>query len=255
MSVPGLVPSLLGLLLIGGPLVAQAPEADGGEALFNTVCSRCHGVGGTGGEGPALQGRRFRTVDDVDGVATIIAEGLGAMPGNWWLGEAQVSEIADYVWRLARVPATPVPGDPAAGRQVFEERDRCLRCHIVNGLGTGLGPDLSDIGARRGPESLRRAVVAPGEELPRGEITPHSSFLVVEVRAADGTRLRGLRIREDAFRIALRDRDGGYHSLSKSEIRSVERFPSSSLMPDYARRLSETQIEDLVAYLSSLRGS
>ena len=252
---PWLVTTLAGLLLGGGPVSAQATDAHSGEALFNTVCSRCHGVGGTGGEGPALQGRRFRTVDDVDGIATVISEGLGAMPGNWWLGEDQVRELADYVWRLARVAETPVPGDPVAGRAVFEERDRCLRCHIVDGRGTGLGPDLSDIGARRGPESLRQAVVAPGEELPRGEITPHSSFLVVEVTTADGARLRGLRIREDAFRIALRDREGRYHSLAKSDLQAVERFPSSSLMPDYARSLGETQIEDLVAYLSSLRGS
>jgi len=252
---PWLVATLAGLLLGGEALSGQATEAGSGEALFNMVCARCHGVGGTGGEGPALQGRRFRTVDDVEGVAAVISDGLGAMPGNWWLGEAQVRNLADYVWRLARVPAAPVPGDPSAGRDVFEERDRCLRCHIVNGRGTGLGPDLSDIGARRGPESLRRAVVAPGEELPRGEITPHSSFLVVEVTTGDGTRLRGLRIREDAFRIALRDRDGRYHSLAKTDIQGVERFPSSSLMPDYARRLSDTQIEDLVAYLSSLRGS
>jgi cytochrome c oxidase cbb3-type subunit 3 len=255
MRAPRLVTTLAALLVATGPLQGQAPEEDPGENLFNTVCSRCHGVGGTGGEGPALQGRRFRTVEDLDGVATVISEGLGAMPGNWWLGEDQVREIADYVWRLARVPETPVPGDPLAGREVFEERDRCLRCHIVDGRGTGLGPDLSDIGARRGPESLLRAVVAPGEELPRGEITPHSSFLVVEVTTADGARLRGLRIREDAFRIALRDRDGRYHSLAKSDLESVDRFPSSSLMPDYARSLSETQIEDLVAYLSSLRGS
>ena len=243
------------LLLTCSPLLGQVPDADPGEGLFNSLCSRCHGIGGTGGEGPALQGVRFRTVDDSEGLGTVIMEGLGAMPGHWWLDPGQIQDLSDYVWSLARVPAAAVPGDPEAGRYVFEERDRCLRCHIVDGEGTGFGPDLSDIGARRGPESLRLAVVAPGQELPRGEITPHSNFLVVEVVRVDGPRVRGLRIREDAFHMTLRDRDGRYHSLARSEIDTVERFPSSSLMPDYARRLDETQIQDLVAYLSSLRGS
>lgn len=250
-----LLAAFAALVLTCPPLLGQAPAADSGERLFNALCSRCHGIGGTGGEGPALQGARLRTADDAEGLGTVIMEGLGAMPGHWWLDPDQVRDVSDYVWSLARVPAAVVPGDPEAGRHVFEERDRCLRCHIVNGQGTGFGPDLSDIGARRGPESLRLAVVAPGQELPRGEITPHSSFLVAEVVTVDGARVRGLRIREDAFHMTLRDRDGRYHSLARSEIETVERFPSASLMPDYARRLDDTQIQDLVAYLSSLRGS
>lgn len=235
-------------------LAAQSTGPDRPERLFNAQCARCHGVGGTGGEGPALQGRQFRTVSARADLPGLIRDGLGAMPGSWWISNGDVEHIADYVWGLARVSPEAATGDPEAGRRVFEDRNRCLRCHIVGGVGTGLGPELTDIGARRGLEYLRRSIVAPGEDLPRGEITPHSSFLIVTATTGDGTRVRGLRIREDAFTLLLRDRDGLYHSLRKADLSAVEREPSASLMPDYAGRLSEAEVEDLVAYLASLRG-
>jgi hypothetical protein len=64
----------------------------------------------------------------------------------------------------------------------------------------------------------------------------------------------GLRVNEDSFTLQLRDQAGRIHSFSKLELEGLEKLPGESLMPSYQSELSETGLEDLVAYLASLRG-
>src|SRR5206468_1822446 len=56
------------------------------------------------------------------------------------------------------------PGDSVNGRLLFES-NKCLDCHRIDGNGSRLGPDLSDIGARRSPDLLQQAIVAPDDEV------------------------------------------------------------------------------------------
>lgn len=249
------VAATLAVFAGSSPAGAQSPaDHEIGERIFLAQCARCHGVGGTGGEGPALQGRRFRTVQTEADIVGVILDGLGGMPGMW-MGELEAAKIAAYVMSLARAEAVSVPGDPVAGKAVFEGKGACDACHIVAGKGTGLGPELTDVGLRRGAAYLRQAVVAPGAELPRGELSPHASFLLVSTELMDGTSLQGMRVWEDAFVLTLRDAVGTYHALKKASLRGFERRFGTSLMPDYTALLSEDEVTDLVAYMSSLRGS
>jgi len=56
------------------------------------------------------------------------------------------------------------------------------------------------------------------------------------------------------FNIIIRDPGGSVHSLEKSKLAKLERELEASLMPSYATRLSEAQLDDIVAYLSGMRG-
>jgi precorrin-6B methylase 2/mono/diheme cytochrome c family protein len=58
------------------------------------------------------------------------------------------------------VPAR-APGDPVAGKALFEGRGGCVSCHAVEGRGSKAGPDLSWIGVLRSRDSLRRALIDP----------------------------------------------------------------------------------------------
>jgi hypothetical protein len=59
---------------------------------------------------------------------------------------------------------------------------------------------------------------------------------------------------EDTFTIQLRDQAGRIHSLSKLDIAGLEKAFGESLMPDYGSELSASELDDLIAYLASLRG-
>jgi precorrin-6B methylase 2/mono/diheme cytochrome c family protein len=69
---------------------------------------------------------------------------------------------ASFLVYLFTVAAQSIPtgvaGDPAAGKALFEGAGRCLACHSIENRGARLAPDLSWVGMRRVPESLRRSV-------------------------------------------------------------------------------------------------
>lgn len=71
----------------------------------------------------------------------------------------------------AGTPAQPVAtgevvGDLAAGKELIKAKG-CIACHKINGEGGAppgappLGPDLSDIGARKTPEEIRAKILDP----------------------------------------------------------------------------------------------
>ena len=66
--------------------------------------------------------------------------------------------------------------------------------------------------------------------------------------------MEGLRINEDTFTIQLRDEAGDIHSLRKEDLTVLDKQFDSSLMPNYRDTFSDAELEDLVAYLASLRG-
>jgi len=67
--------------------------------------------------------------------------------------------------------------------------------------------------------------------------------------------VRGIRVNEDVFWIHIRDASGAVHTLQKSELARLDRELDASLMPSYETRLSSAQLDDLIAYLATLRGA
>ena len=136
-------------------------------------------------------------------------------------------------------------GDASAGKSLFEGKGRCLKCHAVNDAGGSLGPDLSWIGILRTPESLKRSLVDPADQISRRYFT-----LVVETR--DGKKFEGLALNEDDFSIQLRDTQGELRSFRKDDLKDLRREPRS-LMPAFGKELSPAEVDHLVAYLRTLR--
>jgi putative heme-binding domain-containing protein len=247
MSFPMMLASIA--VLAAGLARAQDDDLARGRKLFDAHCSRCHNMGGTGGEGPSLAGPTLRHAKDEDSLVKIVQEGIEGteMPGTWMLSEREARLVAAYVLSLGRVEAAPVEGDPTRGRGVFEGESGCGNCHTVEGEGGILGPELSDVGLRRGIDYLRQSLVSPGAVVADG-------YLVVRARTRSGDEVVGVRMNEDTFTIQLRDQAGRIHSLSKLDIAGLEKAFGESLMPDYGSELSASELDDLIAYLASLRG-
>src|ERR1051325_9204251 len=155
----------------------------------------------------------------------------------------------------ALLAAIAIPGsaariDPpaiAAGKEIFEGKGGCLRCHSVANRGGSLGPDLSEIGIRRTPDSLRLSITNPDAEIRPG-------LLTVVVVTNDGRRIEGIALNEDDISIQVRDVDGAPRSFLKQNVKSIRR-EQRSLMPPFASSMSPREIDNLVAYLRSLRGT
>jgi hypothetical protein len=70
-----------------------------------------------------------------------------------------------------------------------------------------------------------------------------------------GAEVRGIRVNEDVFWVQIRDASGNVHTLEKSALTRLDREIDGTLMPSYEARLSPAQLDDLVAYLGTLRGA
>lgn len=246
---------LLVAMLIGGhppqdPISKLATnDLARGNKLFVAHCALCHGIGGTGGRGPALNQPELRRAANNQALFQIIQNGIQGteMPDAWQMTDREIWQVAGYVRSLGRTAAVKLPGDPVKGKQYYEAKGQCAACHIVSGHGGTVGPDLSDIGARRSAAYLREALIDPGASVPE-------SFLVVSIVARDGRKVRGIRSNEDSFTIQLRDASNVFHSFRKLDLTELKKEFGASMMPGYRDALTPSEIDDLVAYLAGLRG-
>jgi cytochrome c oxidase cbb3-type subunit III len=242
------------------PVVAKTSPDDlaAGKERYEATCSKCHGLDGGGSDGPSLQGVAQRIGDEA--VGNIIRGGIpGTGMNGFGMSADEAGQVVGYLRSLGDTADMEIAkGDPAKGKAVYDASG-CAGCHIIDGEGGGVGPELTRVGAMRGPSYLRATLLTPGAILPkeggameRGRFT---QFLFVHVVTKDGHSVDGTRVYEDSFTIELKDAAGKFHSFQKLDLRELQKEPGKSVMPSFQDALSATQLDDLVAYLASLKGA
>jgi putative heme-binding domain-containing protein len=244
------------------PTPIESPTADdlaGGARVYTQYCARCHGMDGSGGMGPPLARPKLRRAADEPAILDILVNGIpgSAMQAAWMLSERETRQVTAYVRSLGRRPEEPLPGDPSRGAAIYA-RVGCAACHVLDGEGLAIGPELSDIGLRRGSAFLRESLRDPAAALPVRAVLyepyEYPAYQVVRARRHDGTEIAGLRLNEDAFTVQLREIGGRLHSLRKSDL--LELVPTgTTLMPSYRDQLTDAEMSDLVAYLMTRQGT
>ena len=133
-------------------LPALAAGQTDGEKIFTARCSGCHNTG----QAPVLRGNRRVRARSMEQLRDVVEHGISAsgMPA-FSLPKEQLEAVAGYVRSLNSAAAdNPVAGDSGAGEKIFFGSGQCSSCHMVNGRGSALGPDLSpsatDAAMRRG---------------------------------------------------------------------------------------------------------
>jgi putative heme-binding domain-containing protein len=221
-----------------------------GTARFQLVCAECHGIDGKGVFGPDLttlwasgftDDRIFRTVRQGVPGSSMPPTPPGRLPDD------EVWAIVAYLRTLmTTAPLPPMTGDAVNGERVF--RANCASCHRVNGRGGYLGPDLSRIGSSRSRDFLVRKIRDASASIVPG-------YKPVTLVTTDGRRVRGVTKSEDAFSIRIMDTREQLQGYLKSRLREVVAEPRS-LMPDFdVQRLGDRDLDDLLRYLSTLRGA
>jgi cytochrome c oxidase cbb3-type subunit 3 len=254
---------LLAAAALAGPAGAQhiGGNADlaAGRRVYVAHCASCHGSEGEGGRGPTLAQPQLVRARDDNGLRRIIREGIaGTEMPRARLEANELAEVVAYVKALGERPREVPPGDPGRGRVLYHsDRGGCASCHSVAGRGGAIGPDLSDIGARRSVAYLRRALTDPGAEVPqsfnafRNDVSLPLNYLFLRAVPRNGEAVAGVRVNEDTFSVQIRDLGGRVHSFAKAELAALEKLRGYSLMPPAP--FAGPELDDLVAYLASLR--
>jgi alcohol dehydrogenase (cytochrome c) len=232
------------------PRAADPAAIAEGAAMFRTFCAACHGVDAHGGtRGPDLtSGTLLHGATDAAIFTTITKGVTGTEMPAAVLEPNEVWGVIAYLRTLAPTATAPVAGDRAAGEQLFFSEAGCSRCHLVRGRGGRLGPELSRIGAARSAASLSESIRVPSAHLTKG-------YETVRVVTKTGVNLTGIVRNNDTFSLQMMDGREALHLFVKQDLTEVT-YPRTSLMPEYPEaRLDAAKLRDLVAFLSSLRGT
>jgi cytochrome c oxidase cbb3-type subunit III len=247
------------------PLAGDAKAAKAGEYEFRINCALCHGLGARGGgRGPDLtRAVKKHTHSDAD-MFQVISNGIAgtAMPANGTNGQG-VGMTDEEIWQIityirsqeVKAPAKPL-GDAARGKDLFYGDANCSLCHMVEGKGGRLGPELTSVGGSRTQEAIADSVRYPSHRLAWGltEATKEfpQEYESVTVVTADGKTIKGVTLNEDSFSVQIMDAGEHIHLLEKDKLRSFQKSRQSA-MPKYdAEVLSDKELEDILAFLVSV---
>jgi putative heme-binding domain-containing protein len=240
------------LICSGGALFAQHTYTPGdmeeGGKLFRANCVLCHGPEGDLVPGVDLGHGKFRRASTEEGLIRIIQNGIPgtAMPPNN-LQDFQAGIILAYLRSVATAGhSASGNGNAMRGKALFEGKGECLTCHRVNGTGSRVGPDLSEIGALRRTVELDQSLVEPN-----AEVLPQNRYYRAVTRT--GETITGRLLNADTFTLQILDSKERLVSLSRTNLRESG-FVENSPMPSYRDKLSSQERADLIAYLLSLKG-
>ena len=247
------------------PLAKDSNAAKLGEFEFRANCAFCHGLGARGGgRGPDLTRAQkkhgnsdadlFRTINE--GVPGTAMPPNGATQQGVGMTEEEIWQVISYI-RSVQVKTSAAPsGNAAHGKELFTSSAACATCHMIEGKGGRLGPDLTATGSARSVEYIVDSVRNPSRRLAQG-ITEamkefsqeYESVTVVDDR---GQKFHGVVLNEDSFTLQMLDTREQLHLFEKDKLRSLDKS-RESLMPKYDEKtLPEKDLQDIVAYLLSL---
>lgn len=137
-------------------------------------------------------------------------------------------------------------GDAGRGSKLFAGTGKCSTCHIVNGQGKEVGPNLSEIGSKLARQALYESIVFPSAGISHN----YEAWTLV---MSNGTTVTGIIISEDDGKVTVRGNDALIRTFEKKEIE--ERIKNKiSLMPaDVAKLLTPEEMADVVEYLGTLK--
>lgn len=233
------------------PLAGDPKAAEEGRVAFRGSCSLCHGIKGEGGRGPDLTISAYSTGNSDADLYNLISNGVTGteMAGFGSRFESDdIWRLVSYVRSIAGSSSSRITGNAGNGDRLFWNKGQCGQCHMVTGRGKRMGPELTQVGRQRSAAYLRESVVNPGADLTPG-------YAMITVVTKDGKKIVGAQRGYDEFSAQLMDASETYYSFQKSDVASITQ-EYKSLMPDtFGRLFNESELNDVVAYMASLRGT
>jgi putative heme-binding domain-containing protein len=136
-------------------------------------------------------------------------------------------------------------GDAHRGEAIFRRKDlSCMKCHAIAGAGGQVGPDLISIGATAPVDYLIESILLPNKAV-------KENYHSMVVATKDGRVLTGIKVRETASELILRDAEDREITIPAKDVE--EKTTGGSLMPEgLADSLTRAELVDLVRFLSEL---
>jgi putative membrane-bound dehydrogenase-like protein len=137
-------------------------------------------------------------------------------------------------------------GNIANGQSVFAKQGTCAKCHIVNGEGKNVGPDLSEIGKKLAREAVYEAILYPSASILH-------SYETWVIETKKGESANGLLVSRTPEEISIKDAEAIVRTFKIAEVESITRSPISLMPADLHQAMTTQELADVVEYLMTLR--
>ena len=177
---------------------------------------------------------------------------------SFTLNSAPWDEIRSEAAQLFPVPVAkdkPLPamadllksgGNPEKGLQVFIKTAECAKCHVVNGQGKEVGPNLSEIGSKLSRQALFESILYPSAGISH-------NYETYVLQLEDGNVATGILINQTDKEVTLKSIDALVRTFPRKEIETMKK-QSISLMPaDLQKTMTTQDLVDVVEYMVTLR--
>lgn len=171
-------------------------------------------------------------------------------------GFKDVKTMADKYFPLpASKDNTPLPkiadlaklkGEVKRGQEIFAKVGTCANCHVVNGQGKEVGPNLSEIGKKLAKEAMYESILYPS-----AGISHNFDTWIVETKK--GEVVTGLLVSQTPAEVVLKEATALTRTLPRADIDTLSRSPISLMPADLTKTLSAQDLADVVEYMTTLK--
>ncbi len=183
--------------------------------------------------------------------APALAAALSTAP----LDETQRAVVAKLFPPPTGKDAKPLPplgelaklkGNVGNGQKLYATTGKCATCHVVNGEGKEVGPNLSEIGAKLSRQAMFESIVFPSAGISHN----YEAWTIV---LNNGTTQTGLLVSEDGEKLSLKGIDALVRMIAIKDIDERQKNTISLMPADLAKLLSQEEMADIVEYLVTLK--
>lgn len=160
--------------------------------------------------------------------------------------QSRPAETDEAAWKKVLAAA---PGDANAGRRIFfnPAGPSCYRCHMLEGRGRAIGPDLTMIGHSQTSEHMLESILEPGRE-----IAPLYTMWTIISKA--GQHVDGMLLRRDGQENEVYVDASGTETRMRESTVADRVMRRESLMPGgLVQAMTDQELRDLVAVLMEKR--
>lgn len=177
-------------------------------------------------------------------------------PARWSALEARDQALAPRVRKIRERAGTisrrevlakyqqalEIEGDSKRGLEVFSKY--CATCHLAQGRGHEVGPDLATV-VHRSPQDLLTHILDPNREVA-------ANYLNYSITTLDGRVITGIIAGESATAVTLKRAEGASEVVGRDQIDAIT-SSSLSLMPEGLEKdLDPRAVADVIAYIRTM---
>ena len=135
------------------------------------------------------------------------------------------------------------PGDLAAGKLLFAKH--CTACHRLDGIGSAVGPDISDFRTKT-PAQVLTAILDPNRAI-------DAAYFRYVVLTTDGQAFEGLLEEGQGDSVTLLMQQLKRKTIPRDQIEDCQASGISLMPAGFERQLSPNAMRDLIAYVKGWR--